>query len=767
MQATDAATQAGAASRRTSPAAARSTWRTTSASATAEIARPRSARTSGRLTRGRPARWGRPASPARSRAAGRVAGAHRAAAARRQLRRRPHPDPVKREANADAQRGEPVDDAPTQPDGAGLGEVPRRDGDLADRQPGSHGLGHELLVEDEVVAVAVVRDRLEQMPGVGAEARVVLGEAQAEDGVLEGGQEAVADVLPARHPARERVAQEAAAEHEVDLAAQDRLDEGRDPRGVVLVVGVEHDHDVGARLQRRVVAGLLVAAVAAVLAVDDDLESEPLGDLHGLVARHVVDEDHPVDDVVGHVRVGPLQGEGRVVGGHDDHEAAARGRAGRRRPAGRCGEVRGGGGGIGGGIGRRRHAAKRTGIGGRQGDPSMVPVRRRRRQAGAAAKPAGRRCDRRGCRPARVSTGAGADRRGCDATGRSSPGGHATPARFHPGQHGQAHRSMIAKDAWRRFMRPSAIGQALRAGGSTRACRRRDGTCLGTHTRGRRLGPGANVARPAASAASRSPPTGAGIRPLAFMGRRRGGNPGSRLSQQPPVTRLRDNAGPRRRLVMFDRLFGSRAPGPDAAERTPPGQYLTEKFPVLHYGSVPATDLAAWDFRVFGLVDAPVTLTWEQFRALPRARVTVDIHCVTRWSKLDTAWEGVPIRAILDLAGLRPEATHVLAHCEQGYTTNMPLAVLDDEDVLLADTYDGKPLDPEHGYPLRLLVPEALLLEERQVDPRPGVPRPRHRGLLGALRLQQRRRPLEGRALQRMTGSAAANGGTEPRGEWE
>lgn len=157
---------------------------------------------------------------------------------------------------------------------------------------------------------------------------------------------------------------------------------------------------------------------------------------------------------------------------------------------------------------------------------------------------------------------------------------------------------------------------------------------------------------------------------------------------------------------MFDRLFGSRPPGSDAAERTPPGQYLTDKFPVLHYGSVPAADLSRWDFRVFGLVDVPVSLTWDQFRALPRAQVTADIHCVTRWSKLATAWEGVPIRAVLDLAGLRPEATHVLAHCEQGYTTNLPLAVLDDQDVLLADTYDGRPLDPEHGYPLRLLVPK-------------------------------------------------------------
>lgn len=157
---------------------------------------------------------------------------------------------------------------------------------------------------------------------------------------------------------------------------------------------------------------------------------------------------------------------------------------------------------------------------------------------------------------------------------------------------------------------------------------------------------------------------------------------------------------------MFDRLFGNQSADPSAAGRTPPGQYLTGKFPVLHYGTVPPVDLATWTFRVFGLVDAPVSLTWEQLQALPRKREVVDIHCVTRWSKLDTAWEGVPIRAILDLAGVRPEATHAVAHCEQGYTTNLPLAVLDDEDVLLADTYDGAPLEPEHGYPLRLLVPK-------------------------------------------------------------
>jgi DMSO/TMAO reductase YedYZ molybdopterin-dependent catalytic subunit len=157
---------------------------------------------------------------------------------------------------------------------------------------------------------------------------------------------------------------------------------------------------------------------------------------------------------------------------------------------------------------------------------------------------------------------------------------------------------------------------------------------------------------------------------------------------------------------MFERLFGDRRPDPAVAERVPPGQYVTEKFPVLHYGSVPRTDLSTWDFRVYGLVDSPVTFSWEQFKALPRKQVATDIHCVTRWTKLDTTWEGVAIQTILDLAGIRPEARFVLAHCEQGYTANMPLEVLDDDDVLLADTFDGKPLELDHGYPLRLLVPK-------------------------------------------------------------
>jgi len=156
---------------------------------------------------------------------------------------------------------------------------------------------------------------------------------------------------------------------------------------------------------------------------------------------------------------------------------------------------------------------------------------------------------------------------------------------------------------------------------------------------------------------------------------------------------------------MLNRLLHGRD-DPATADRIPPGQYRTEKFPVLHYGSVPKTDLRTWDFKVWGLVDSPFRLTWAEFKTLPRKTVQTDIHCVTRWSKLDTAWEGVPIQAILEAAQLRPAATFVLAHSEQGYTANLPLDVLDDDDVLLADTFNGEPLEPEHGYPLRLVVPK-------------------------------------------------------------
>ncbi len=157
---------------------------------------------------------------------------------------------------------------------------------------------------------------------------------------------------------------------------------------------------------------------------------------------------------------------------------------------------------------------------------------------------------------------------------------------------------------------------------------------------------------------------------------------------------------------MLDRLMRGGRPDPKIAERLPPGQYLTGKFPVLHYGSVPDTDLARWDFRVWGDVESPIRLTWAEFKTLPRAKVHADIHCVTRWSKLDTDWEGVAIRTILELVGPKPDARFVLEHAEQGYTANLPLDVLDDDDVMLADTFDGKPLEAEHGGPLRLVVPK-------------------------------------------------------------
>jgi DMSO/TMAO reductase YedYZ molybdopterin-dependent catalytic subunit len=158
---------------------------------------------------------------------------------------------------------------------------------------------------------------------------------------------------------------------------------------------------------------------------------------------------------------------------------------------------------------------------------------------------------------------------------------------------------------------------------------------------------------------------------------------------------------------MLDRLI-ARGPHltPDQQQRVPPGQYVTEKWPVLHYGSVPRVDLATWTLRVWGEVDAPFSLTWAEFKTLPRKTVHTDIHCVTRWSKLDTDFEGVAIQEILRRAQVRPAARFVVAHAEQGYTANLPLGVLDDDDVLLADLFDGQPLAPEHGYPLRLFVPK-------------------------------------------------------------
>jgi len=157
---------------------------------------------------------------------------------------------------------------------------------------------------------------------------------------------------------------------------------------------------------------------------------------------------------------------------------------------------------------------------------------------------------------------------------------------------------------------------------------------------------------------------------------------------------------------MLDRLRSRPALSDDQKSRVPPGQYVTQKWPVLHYGSVPSVDLATWDFRVWGEVEEPFTFSWEEFRQMPRKSIHRDIHCVTRWSRLDMDFEGVPIQHILERARPKPSARFVVEHAEQGYTTNLPLDILDDDDVLLADVADGEPLSPEHGYPLRLVVPK-------------------------------------------------------------
>ena len=146
------------------------------------------------------------------------------------------------------------------------------------------------------------------------------------------------------------------------------------------------------------------------------------------------------------------------------------------------------------------------------------------------------------------------------------------------------------------------------------------------------------------------------------------------------------------------------AAGYDPA-RLPPGQYLTHKWPVLHAGSVPRTDLATWDFRVFGEVDEPLRLDWDGLQRLPSTEVTADIHCVTRWSRFDATFRGVKWRELAALVRPKPTARFVVAHAEQGFTANVPLEALEDENALIAYEADGEPLTPEHGWPVRLVIP--------------------------------------------------------------
>ena len=156
---------------------------------------------------------------------------------------------------------------------------------------------------------------------------------------------------------------------------------------------------------------------------------------------------------------------------------------------------------------------------------------------------------------------------------------------------------------------------------------------------------------------------------------------------------------------MLNSLFGRREQEERVKSegRLPPGQALTNKFPVLHYGPVPKFNPATWDFRVFGLVEEEKRWSWEEFNQLPRRKIKMDIHCVTRWSKFDTEWEGVSVKDMVDqgLIRLKPEARFVMQHCEYGFTVNAPLSVVLSDVFLLATHYNGQPLEPDHGYPLR------------------------------------------------------------------
>ncbi len=159
---------------------------------------------------------------------------------------------------------------------------------------------------------------------------------------------------------------------------------------------------------------------------------------------------------------------------------------------------------------------------------------------------------------------------------------------------------------------------------------------------------------------------------------------------------------------MLNRVLGRREEEDKVKNmnRLPPGQSLTQKFPVLHYGPIPHTDLAQWDLRIFGEVEEEVVWNWEAFNKLPRTQVTMDIHCVTRWSKFDTLWAGVSLKTLVTEGFIKPKSTakYVVQHCEYGYTTNTPLELIMADNFLLATHYDGQPLDLEHGWPLRGVI---------------------------------------------------------------
>jgi DMSO/TMAO reductase YedYZ molybdopterin-dependent catalytic subunit len=159
---------------------------------------------------------------------------------------------------------------------------------------------------------------------------------------------------------------------------------------------------------------------------------------------------------------------------------------------------------------------------------------------------------------------------------------------------------------------------------------------------------------------------------------------------------------------MLNKLFGRREQEEQVKMegRLPPGQALTQRFPVLHYGPVPPFNPQTWNLRVFGEVEQEVVWTWDEFNQLPRTTLKMDIHCVTRWSKFDTEWEGVSLKTLVaeGFIKLKPTAKYLLQHCEYGFTVNVPLDVAFAPNFLLATHFDGQPLTPDHGYPLRGVV---------------------------------------------------------------
>jgi len=161
-------------------------------------------------------------------------------------------------------------------------------------------------------------------------------------------------------------------------------------------------------------------------------------------------------------------------------------------------------------------------------------------------------------------------------------------------------------------------------------------------------------------------------------------------------------------MGIIDNMLGRRQQEEEMKKqgRLPPGQSLTQKFPVLTYGPNPKFDPETWDLRVFGEIENDLKWSWQEFLELPTVTLTTDIHCVTRWSKFDTTWEGVQFKHIAELAGMKSTTKHIIAHCDYGYTTNVPVEDMMEDNVLLAYKYEGEMLEPDHGGPLRTLVPK-------------------------------------------------------------